>query len=234
MLDGTEIISKNFFNEAAHQFRRYLSSSTIADLESDCKKNPEDKTYMSIFYSFSKHFGKMYLIRIVFMSVALIKKKALLSNLHNHLFNVIFNSSNFKTSLFVASIPALYDFLHKFASLFLNTKSAWFTLFAGFVSAYFGISFEEKTELVKFMIMSLLARTIHSLLCLSAILTKNPPNSKLYSYLALCFICTLFNIMMYYVPDYKPITNLVNKYGLADSALKKELNHYRRINNVFG
>lgn len=234
MLGGRELISKNLFNEATHQVRRFLSTSTLADLEYEHKnKNPEDKSLLSILYKFTKHFIKMYSIRIIFMLIAIIKKKEILQNLFPYVYKAIFNMANFRTASFVASIPLIYDLLHKIFKNIVDIKSGWFTILAGFISGYVCFSFEEKTELVKFMTISLFARLLHSLFVLGAILNKQPPQSKFFSYLALLIVCTCFNLINYYVPSFKPISNLVNKYGLAIPAELAELKHYRKVNDVF-
>lgn len=234
MIGGNELISKNLFNEATHQVRRFLSSSTLESLEYDNKnKSPEEKSLMSILYKFSKHFLKMYGIRIVFMLITIIKKKDIKKNIFNYIYKAIFNMGNLRTSFFVASIPLIYELLHKICNSFTNTKSGWFTLLAGFITGLVSISFEDKTELVKFMIISLFARLIHSLLVLGAIMNKQSHQSKFYSYLALLAVCTSFNLINYYVPGYRPISTLFDGYGLSDKAQLKELRYYRLINDVF-
>ena len=193
-----DLISKNLFNEATNQIQRFLSSSTIADLNKENKEKPVgEKTYAAMGFSFLKNFLKMYGIRLIFSSVGLLKKKNLLSNLLLNIYNVAFNKGSLKTCLFVSSIPFINELNHKLFKDYVDVNTIFFTFFSGFISAFIGISFEDHTELVKFIILSLLARTCHSLLTLLAIKTNNPPQSKFYSYLGLLTICTLFNIMNY-------------------------------------
>lgn len=234
MFNEGEIISKSLFAEATRQMQRIFSTQSLHDLQLENNtKNPEDKSLASIFYMFCKHFLKMYGLRIIFMTVNLLQKKNLLKNFSNNVYDAYINMANLKSSFFVAIIPAIYDLLHKIFKNYFNVKSKIFTLLAGFISAFIGICFEDKSELVKFIILSIFARLMHSLLCLYAVKNGKSPSNKFYAFIGFTIICTIFNFFIYYVPGFKPIYNLSNRYSLANSGEIKELIHYRKISNIF-
>mmetsp|Transcript_29205 Transcript_29205/g.30326 ORF Transcript_29205/g.30326 Transcript_29205/m.30326 type:complete len:245 (-) Transcript_29205:62-796(-) len=215
MFGGKEIFSRSLFAEASNQVQKFLSTSTLTELKKETQnKSPEDRSVLSIIYMFLSRFAKIYGIRMLFMSVAMLSKKDLMKNLSAHLLNALVNKSSFRTALFVSSIPTLYNLLHKYLKDYLDVNSTFFTFIAGFVSAFIGFSFEEKTGLVKFMVLSVLGRTIISCMTYYAVSNNYPASSKLASYLGLLLICTSFNALNYYVPSFKPVSGLVNKYGL--------------------
>lgn len=233
MLNESEFISKSLFAEATQQMRRIFSSTSIKSLELECNKNPEEKSLVTIFYQFIKNFCKIYSLRIAFMSLSLIGKKDLFSNLMNHIFNIIFNRKNFNTAMFVSLVPTIYNLLHKLFNNIVDINNPIFTFLSGAISGLIAIKFEDKTELVKFMILSVLSRIIHSILYLIAMKNNINPNNSFYSYIGFTIICTIFNFFIYYVPGFKPIQNLANKYTLPTKEDIKELLDYKHKLNLF-
>lgn len=230
------LLTRSLFHEATTQLQRMFSTSTIHELEKDNNSNkPGDKSLITIIYIFSKHFSKMYLIRIAFMLLSHISRRGLKLGLLNILYNSTFTMKNFRTSFMVGVIPLIYDLLHKIGKHYLDidTKGKIFTFVAGFISAYIGISFENMTELMKFVVLSILGRVIYSIFTIIAIKNGYPGHNHLVSFIAFTLICTVFNALNYFVPSFKPITNLVDKYSLAKQLERNELNHYRQIHNIF-
>lgn len=233
MLNESEFISKSLFAEATQQMRRIFSSTSIKSLELECQKNPEEKSLTTIFYQFLKNFCKIYSLRIAFMSLSLLGKKDLFSNLMNYIFNIIFNRKNFNTAIFVSLVPTIYNLLHKLFNNIIDINSPLFTFVSGVISGFIAIKFEDKTELVKFMILSVLSRIIHSFIYLLAMKNNINPNNTLYSYIGFTIICTIFNFFIYFVPGFKPIQTLANKYTLPTKEDIVELLYYKQKLNLF-
>ena len=232
------LLTNSFFHEATNQIQKVFSSSTIYKLQKDNDElEPEDKPLTVIFYMFCKNFSKMYIIRVAFMVLTAItsKKFKLADGILRLLYSSTFNISNFKTSLFIGLIPAINDLIHKFAKDFtnINTKSSLFIFLSGFIAAYIGISNDGVSDLMRFIILSILGRVIHSLISIICIRNNIPVKSKVWSYFIFSSICTIFNCFSFYVPDFKPIVNLFDKYGLYQGNEEKEFITYRSLYNIF-
>ena len=230
------LLTRSFFHEATNQIQKTFSSTTIHTLQHDNDtKPPEDKSLSTIIYMFLKNFSKMYLIRIAFMLLSMFNKKALKKGLLRLLFNASFNMKNFRTSFLVAIIPFLYDLQHILGKHVFNldTNNIWFTFISGFVASFVGISYENTTDLVRFIILSILGRVIHSIYTIIAIKNNYPHHNKTISFFTAFIIFATFNIFSYYVSDFKPITNLFDKYGLYEGNEKLEFKEVRITNNIF-
>lgn len=230
------LLSKSFFHEATNYIQKTFSTTTIHSLQFDNDNNPpEDKGLLTIIYMFFKLFFKMYVIRIGFMAISLTNKKSIKLGILNIIYNATFNFKNLRTSLFVAIIPFLYNIQHIIAKHFLNinTNTFIFTFLSGFVASYIGISYENVTDLVRFIILSMLGRFIHSLFTIIALKYKYSHQNKVVSFLIAFSVFSAFNIFNYYIPEFRPISNLVDKYGLYRNNDKQEMNYIRSIKNIF-
>lgn len=232
------LLTNSFFHEATNQIQKVFSTSTIYKLQKDNDElEPENKPLTVIFYMFCKNFSKMYLIRVAFMLLTAItsKKFRLADGILRLIYSSTFNIGNFKTSLFIGLIPAINDLIHRFAKVFSNidTKNSLFIFLSAFIAAYIGISNEKVSDLMRFIILSILGRVIHSLISIISIRYNFAIKSKFWSYFLFSSICTIFNCFSFYVPDFKPIVNLFDKYGLYKGNEAKEFSFYRSLYNLF-
>ena len=231
------MLTRSFFHEASNQIQRYLSTSTLNNLQKeDNELSPKDKSFIVILYKFIKNFSKMYFIRILFTLMTSIKLKEItFSKLLQIIYKSTFNRKNLNTSLFIGLIPSCYDLLHKLINSYfgIDTNNPVMTFLIGFISAYIGISNENITSLVKFMILSILGRVIHSLFNIFLIRKNIQINNKAYAFFTFSTICVIFNCFNYYIAGFKPISSLFDKYGHLAKSEIAELNAARDSVSIF-
>lgn len=227
-------LTKSFFHEVSNQFQKILSSSTIKEFNE--KKSQEEKTLPRIIFFLIKNFTKMYILRILFMIISSLSLKNLKkTGLLKFLFNCTFNKKNLSTATFVGILPFINDLLHLFFNniLLINTNNILFTFIFGFISGFISIQYEDMTSLVKFIILSILGRVIHSLIHLVTVRNNIRFESKAFPYFCFSVLASIFNIFNLFVPDFLPITKLSDKYSFFEGREFEEIQTLRRIYNIF-
>lgn len=235
MIGGNTLISRSLLHEATNQLNKMFSSSSLKKWETESLFNkPQDKSFMSLIYQYIRSFLKILLMRSAINCTISILKQGILKSLSlKNIYDIIINKGNFQSAHCIASIPFINDLLHKLFNNILDVDSSLFTLIAGFLSALIGIYFEEKTDLVRFLILSITAKTIYSIYyCILSNLGYNPIN-KYVSYLFLLLVCGSFNLIIYKIPEFKPIHNIFIKYGLLTNSEKAEFAHMTKSSSSF-
>merc|ERR1711976_54724 len=88
------------------------------------------------------------------------------------------------------------------------------TFIFGFIAGFISMLIEEKTKIVNFVIMSIFVRTIHAiLLVLFKKFNIYQEDSTTMDYLKYLLAATLICSVYFLNPNYKPVTNLFDKYA---------------------
>ena len=74
--------------------------------------------------------------------------------------SAIFNMPNFRTALFVSLMPTLYKLLKLLFKMF-NYENPTSSFISGFISSLIAIFIEEKTDLMSFVILSVMVRVAY-------------------------------------------------------------------------
>jgi len=157
--------------------------------------------------TFGINFVKYFSLRSIYsvLKLFLSKRKLILSK---ELLFHIFSLSNLRTSLFVAMLPLLFN---TFKKLFGNNERGIFL--SGMLSGFIAFYFEEKTNLVKFLVLSLMVRVLYSYLI---VINQNSEyDIPYFSYEFLFFLIssTAMVYISFLYPQFTGITNLFDAYG---------------------
>mmetsp|Transcript_23121 Transcript_23121/g.24060 ORF Transcript_23121/g.24060 Transcript_23121/m.24060 type:complete len:239 (-) Transcript_23121:93-809(-) len=229
-----EHVSRSLLHQATHKINTMFSTNSLKSWELENQSKPsQEKSYPSILYRFTKYFLKMYSIRIVFGFVTNFLSKGIKAVTLKNLFDMVFNRKNLWTSLFVAGTPSLYDLLHKIGQYFFDVNSKIFTFFSGLIAGLIGIFIEDKTDLIRFVVFSILIRTLHSLIYLFALKNGYSTSNRFLSFMALYSLAAFFHFSGYCMPEYKPIYKLFSSYGMYVGREAEEFKHVLRGSKIF-
>jgi hypothetical protein len=147
----------------------------------------------------------------------------------NDCFKLLFDSSNLQTGLFLSLMPSLFKLLNLAFDLFNNFNlDIKVTLFiSGFISSLVGIICAEKTSILNFVILSVMVRSLHSLLVINLKKKGYPEHNKFIGWFILTIACTGVILSSFYNPSFMPITKLVDRYALFIGNERAELKHLR-------
>jgi hypothetical protein len=179
-------------------------------------------------------FLKTYAIRIVYSLFNLIKKKGLKSlNLYSILSSIL-TMSNLRTCLCVSLLPLLFRIFQKLLHLVNNKNNSLNTFISGFLAALISISIEEPTSLTKFIILSVMVRSLHSLV----VVLMNKYNifqntGRLWDFTTY-LIAALGVYAVYYLnPSYEPMQKMFNTYAnYVDVNEAIEADHYVQLTGI--
>lgn len=201
--------------------------------ENEILQHKKEDSLYKITINSLKMFIKVYGIRVVYK---FIKTYAKGKNIQKTVLNLATPKfKNIRTSLFVSLLPFLYQILKRILSFisknfnlsFLNMNII--TFISAFISAFISISFEQKSKVVDYIVLSIMVRVIHTLL---HIICKKynifQKTGKKFDY----FIFLLAAIAMFTVhflnPGFLPITKLFDTYGnYIDKSEKEEMLLFR-------
>ena len=196
-----------------------LELNPRSNMEEETKENiiPKDEkkdTMENIFTFFVKQFSKAFAVRSVYTLVTYLssirkKKFSLIS-----LFKEIIALPNIRTSLFFSLMPSLNRLFNlELSKLNTGLDVRVLTFIAGFTSGLIGILIEEKTELVNFVIFSVLSRVLHILINISMNQFKIDFGGKKSSFLCFLLVSIVFILLSYYHPTFKSIKKIVDSYA---------------------
>jgi hypothetical protein len=180
-----------------------------------------------------KLFLKVYGIRVAYSLFKLFKSKNKFTI--DKLVTSTFNLGNLRTGLFVSLLPLSYKYIKQLIETLFNLKdSAWITFVAGLLSSYISVCFEEKTNLVNYIILSVLARVAHSgIIILFKKLNIFQVTGKLWDF-SVFFIAAFILIMINFLnPGFKPITKLLDTYSnYVNQGEKDEMKRMREVMRI--
>lgn len=195
------------------------------------KKNCKFEEFIKIIKIFCKQFGKFYIIRfLISLLKKLIKIRFNITKISlNDYFQLFFNSSNTQTGLFLSLMPALFKILNLAFSCFesFNDNPKVATFISGFISSLVGIICAEKANFLNFIILSVMVRSLHSFLIINLKKKGYPEHNKIVGWLILTIACTGVLLSSFYNPSFRPITKLIDRYGLYFDNERDEMKHIR-------
>lgn len=198
--------------------------------EAEKIKKLNTTNFLQIFVEFSKKFLIVFGIRAIYSIIQLIrfKRKSFVKLTMNIFLGKIFNMSNLRTSLCVSFLPFSYKLLKLILNKMINfsdtdnSMSDILTFIIGFISAFISINLEERTPLVHYVILSIMVRVLHtSLQFLFKKLNIFQNTGKKWDFMVFLMAAVFMWSIYFLNPDYKPITDLFDKY--ANYANEEEL-----------
>ena len=131
-------------------------------------------------------------------------------------------------------MPTLFRFLNLILHNSNKLKSLGLTpiiltFISGFISSLIGIVISEKANIMNFVVLSVLVRSIHSLLVVWLEKNGYPTRSRIGGWLVLTIACSGVILLTFYHPSFKPITKLVNRYALFQNKEYAEVESIREI-----
>jgi len=240
---GIEDIESNF-NDIIDKKTNVDDNFSIYFMDFPKRKNMQ---MIKLLKEFSVKFIKFYGIRAL---ISLIKKVLKLKFRLNKLslrdfFEIIFNQGNLRTGLFLSVMPLIFSFLtevlfdvnkkennsqEKLDSNFSNFNNdkniinKMIILLSGFIAAFIGISFAEKgVKIMNYIILSILVRSIHSLIVVYLKHKGKEIESKFWAFIAFYLACFGFLFLAYYNPGFKPILKLYSNYANFEGTEKEEV-----------
>ena len=174
------------------------------------------------FISNCKHFIRLFLkmfgLRTVYSLFLMIRsiKKPLTKITLMEILKSIFNKPNFRTCLSIGLLPFIFQnskLIFDYILFFKNHQN--FTVFiSGFISAFISILIEEKTKLVNYLILSIMVRTIHSIILIIFKKYNIFQNTgKWWDYFVFLFSAILLWGVYFLNPGFTPITSLLDAYA---------------------
>ena len=199
------------------------TNTTINNTDNIDNTNKEIKpknTFLSIIKKFLKDFLKYYSMRVVFsfFQMYIMKSKS------SPIIKLIFSFANLRTALFVSTLPVFYK-------LMLNVfgEGKYGVYFSGFFAGLIGINIEEKTSLVNFLILSLLARVLHAMIIKFNERLKIDLEGKKMEYIFFTTISTIILFVSFLYPQFKGISQTIDNYAQFGREEQYEIGHLRHI-----
>ena len=203
-------------------FKKDKQNAESLDEKIDPNANPslEDESISKLFNNFAKDLIKYFGIRAAF-----ILSKFLLTKVVNQsYFKVLLSLASLRSVLCFSSLPLLYKLFKK---VFGNKEIGVFI--SGFLSGFIAINFEEKTNLVQFLILSVFARCLHA-----TFLKQNKDINfdlpwKLLEFILFTVINTTLISLSFLIPHFDKIRDLVDNHNCKTITETYEIDHIRKI-----
>ena len=206
-----------------------ISKTSSKDVINDKEKKIE--SFSKILRFFAIKFLQIYGIRIAYSFIKLllsINKKGIKGISFDLILQAIFNMPNLKTAGFVSLLSGLFRLLNHIFKL-LGKENIFTCFISGLISSLIGIFIEEKTELVTFIILSTMVRTIYSLIIVLADRYKWPNYPRTANTLVFIVACIGFLFIAFCHPSFKSINKLFLNYANFQGSEKQEIEHYMSI-----
>lgn len=181
-------------------------------------------------------------------------------NIKNFMDN-LYNTANIRTGLFLSLMPFIYELFtdiifdvkknnYKKSDTLHNNiedgnnhsgnfekdrlREKIIVLLSGFLAAFVGILFVEKgVKIMNYIILSILIRSIHSLIVVYLSKRGFKTQSHFWGFMAFYLACFGFLFIVYFNPDYKPIFKLYSRYGNFEGSEKEEFRSIINKTNLF-
>jgi hypothetical protein len=177
-----------------------------------------------------KVFLKIYGVRIIYSLINILRNRKKFTFTFPNILKALFNLANLRTSVFVSALPVLYELFKKIIiNIFTKKDSTIVTFISSFLSGFISILFEEKTNLLSYIVMSIFVRSAHSLLLVILKhydILQNP--GKLWDFAIFLVVALFMYTVNYLNPSYMPISKLFDNYAnYVDKAEYEEMIRFR-------
>ena len=210
------------------------SSQSIADKGTPDKSIREHspESLPKILQFFSIKFLQIYGIRIVYSllkSLFTLKSKGGFKGINLEFFtSAIFNMPNLRTAGFASVLTASYRLFNYIFKLF-GKENIFTCLISGLISSLASVFIEEKTELMNFIILSVMVRTIYTVIVVLADKYKLPNYPRTLNTLVFIVACMGFIFIAFCHPTFTSIHKLFTNYANLENSEKEEVAHYVRM-----
>lgn len=221
------------------------SSSSFYNLISDSAINCGILSFLKFS---TKSFLKFYVIRglLELMKKFLKNQFKIFKYPLSKFINIFLNKDNIRTGLFLTIMPGLYKLFTSFFEKYLEKKKDkkqtdteynyddkyWrmlYTFLSGFMASFIGIFFSEKADIMNFIILSVMIRSIHSLIYVYLKKNGYPTQNKFVAFFIFTLACFCVLFLFFFHPSYKPITKLVDRFALYQGNEKAEINYFKSL-----
>ncbi len=197
--------------------------------------NPENQpilpkqTIPSIMKFFLTQFIKAYGFRIIYSllkTLFSLKKSGIKGFTFDLFLSAIFNMPNLRTALFISLMPTLYKMLKLLFKTYLKNESPTSSFISGFISSLIAVLVEEKTDLMNFVILSVMVRVMY-VIAVILIDYYNLPKFPRTANLVLFVLASIgFIFLAFCHPSFTPINKLFLNYANLEPNEVKELQVY--------
>jgi hypothetical protein len=199
-----------------------MESSECSKEESKCPISKLPSLIKFFVTQFLKFYGLRACISLV--KYLIFKRGYLKPNLFRILF-ILLDPANMKTGLFLSLMPFLFELIQNFFNP--NKSSKLITFIAGFISGLAGVMVSEKGSFMRFVILSVFVRSLHSLIQVALKERGLPTESRSVTYVVFWLACLGFLYLAYFFPSYQPISSMFITYASPIGNELKELNAIR-------
>ena len=188
-----------------------------------------------------KNFLKFYGIRVFLeLMKKLLKHQAkILKYSLTKIIQIIFNWENVRTGLFLTIMPGLYKFFSFILQEHLTNNNnkkendkgveMIITFVSGFLASFIGIFFAEKAEIMNFIIVSIMLRSLHSTIVVFLKKKGYPSHNKFIAWLIFTIACFGVLFLFFAHPSFKSMTKLVDRFAVYIGKEKEEINYLKSL-----
>ena len=197
----------------------------------DLNKVDKDDSIPRILKFFAIKFLQIYGFRICYSllkSLLTLKNKGIKGINLKFFIDAIFNMPNLRTAGFVSFLAGSFRLFNYIFRLF-GKENLITCLISGLISSMISIFIEEKTELMNFIILSIMIRTIYTLIIVLADKYKWPSYPRTANLIVFIIACTGFIFIAFCHPTFTSINKLFNNYANLEGTEPEEVAHYYRL-----
>ena len=139
-----------------------------------------------------------------------------------------FNIPNLRTASFAAILAGsfrLFNYLFKL----IGKENIYTCFISGLISSLFSVFCEEKTDLMNFIILSVMIRTIYTVILVLADKYKLPNYPRAANLIVFIFACIGFIFIAFCHPSFSSIHKLFTNYANLENSEAEEVRHYVRL-----
>ena len=243
MIKIEETLDLNFKND----------SETDSSVKDQKTSNIKKKTFdfyskfklLNSLKSILKNFLKFYGLRVLLELMKKILKHQ--TNIFKYsltkILKIIFNLENVRTGLFLTILPGLYKIFNFFLEEYFTNETEdktnknenenennrtiqiIITFLSGFFASFIAIFFAEKADIMNFIILSIMFRSLHSLIVVYLKKNGYPSQSKFAAWLVYTFASFGILFLVFAHPSFKPLKKLFDRFALYTGKEKEEQNY---------
>jgi hypothetical protein len=241
------LICKDNSNNIKKDYSKLGSNSIMSQILKIVKFISKSNFTPSFIKYFVKNFTKFYGIRVLLELIKKVLKHQtkIFKYSLTKLLKILFNLDNLRTALFLTIMPGLYKvFTYILKNIFEmdNNKGKskpeflydkhtdmLITFFSGFLASFIGILFAEKADIMNFVILSVMIRSMHSIIVVYLKKNGYATSNKFVAWLIFTFACFGALFLFFFHPSYKPMTKIFDRFALYQGSEKAEIDYFKSL-----
>jgi len=219
---------KNEVDTAKVDTKDFKDSNNNTNTDKNNSDIQKTNTLPNIMKFFGIQFLKVYGFRVVYSllkTIFSLKKSGMKGLTFELLKSAIFNMPNLRTALFVSLMPTLYKLMKLLFKTF-NYENPTSSFISGFISSLIAVLIEEKTDLMNFVILSVMVRVSYVIAVIIADHFKIPSYPRTANLLLFIVASVGFIFLAFCHPTFAPINKLFLNYANLEPNEIKELQTY--------